>query len=102
MKPSFEKYPRFLRCNNIQPSRKYNQYLIHPYTEGEVVKVAPITEQHSSVPDKSDDDFRKRWVKIYRKDENGNYVLPYVAEWAIFELLTTPVNKGKNCLPLKT
>lgn len=88
------KYPKFLRVNNVNPSLSWNKYLLKPYEVGEVVKVAPIEEQFPARKDMMPLQlFRQKFVKVYRKDESKEYKLPYVASWETFELLTTPIKE---------
>ena len=80
------KYPRFLKCDRIRSANTWNKYLLKPYTEGEIVKVAPMEEQHSTL-NTSDEVFRQKYVKVYRKDEDNNYTLPYVCDWGMFRTI---------------
>lgn len=87
---SKEKLPKFLVVNDEPEKMAHNKYLLKPYEKGEIVKVAPFEEQisHPSVgmePEK----FRKRYVVIYRKDEQGKWTLKYTQGWESFDLLTT-------------
>mgnify|MGYP003369062734 CR=1 FL=1 len=67
--------PKFLRVSkDIDKILNINKFLIFPLVPGEVVKVAPLEEQ---VPDNSSatklDDFRKKFVVIYRKGGDGSW-----------------------------
>lgn len=106
MKPIIEKekLPKFLIVNGVPETQSYNKYLLKPWKKGELVKVAPFEQQiRSDKYDemfkyiKSDDDpnsFRKRFVKVIRKDDKGNWTLFYTAGWENFDLLTN--NKKKK------
>lgn len=92
-----EKLPKFLVVNGEPESKTYNQHLLKPWKKGEIVKVAPFEEQ---VPNRKHDDvfklvkphsvefFRKRYVKVIRKDDDGQWSLVYTASWSNFDLLT--------------
>ena len=87
-----EKLPKFLVVNAEAPSKPWNKYLLKPYEKGEIVKVAPFEEQvsHPSVDSTPDpEQFRKRYVVVYRKDEEGKWTLKYTQGWESFDLLTT-------------
>ena len=45
-------YPKFLRCNDIIKTWGWNKHLLIPWNVGELVKVAPESEQHS-IPQKN-------------------------------------------------
>ena len=85
-----EKLPKFLVVNAEAPSKPWNKYLLKPYEKGEIVKVDQFEEQvsHPSVVS-SPEQFRKRYVVIYRKDEEGKWTLKYTQGWESFDLLTT-------------
>lgn len=85
-----EKLPKFLVVNAEAPSKPWNKYLLKLYEKGEIVKVAPFEEQvsHPSVGS-TPEQFRKRYVVIYRKDEEGKWTLKYTQGWESFDLLTT-------------
>lgn len=106
MKPIIEKekLPKFLIVNEVPEKYSYNKYLLKPWKKGELVKVAPFEEQVRNskfdhtfkyvVPETDPDYFRKRYVRVIRKDENGEWTLKYAAGWEIFDLLTN--NKKKK------
>lgn len=93
-----EKLPKFLVVNGEPETKPWNKHLLKPWKKGEVVKVAPIEEQvrNSDYDDKfqyvkpNNDPmwFRKRYVVVYRKDENGKWTLKYTQGWESFDLLT--------------
>lgn len=89
MKP-IDKYPKFLRCNGTIKGCKWNNYLLKPWVEGELVKVAPEEEQkpHPS-SDMSISSFRRQYIVIYRKNEEGKFSLRYTESWKQFDLLTS-------------
>lgn len=84
-----EKLPKFLVVNAEAPSKSWNKYLLKPYEKGEIVKVAPFEEQvpHPSVRTEPEQ-FRKIYVVIYRKDEQGKWTLKSTQGWESFDLLT--------------
>lgn len=83
-----ENLPKFLVVNAEAPSKPWNKYLLKPYEKGEIVKVAPFEEQVSSVGSTAEL-FRKRYVVVYRKDDEGKWMLKYSQGWESFDLLTT-------------
>jgi hypothetical protein len=86
---SIDKYPKFLKCNEIIKRWGWNKYLPKPWVIGELVKVAPEEEQHSHpIVGSSDAVFRRQYVVVYRKDNYGKFTLRQTAEWRQFDLLT--------------
>jgi hypothetical protein len=86
---SIDKYPKFLKCNDIIKKCSWNKYLPHPWVSGELVKVASEDEQHSHpCVGSSDEFFRRRYIVVYRKDDNGKFTIKQTAEWRQFDLLT--------------
>lgn len=93
-----EKLPKFLMVNDIPEKRSWNKHLLKPYKKGEIVKVAPFEEQKRNDADgdqfrfvKPNNDplwFRRRYVVIYRKNDNGKFTLKYTEDWESFDLLT--------------
>lgn len=91
-----EKLPKFLLVSKVAESHGYNKFLPTPWKAGEIVKVSSYEEQ---IPNRKYDDifqfvkpikesdFRMRFVKVIRKDENGKWNLVHVAGWEQFELL---------------
>ena len=81
-------WPKFLRVNDTIERRRidWNKYLLKPWKEGEIVKVVPYDEQKSSCSTPLEI-FRKRYVSVIRKDEEGNWTLRYNWDWEIFDLL---------------
>ena len=78
--------PAFLKViQGIQQKRPFTRYLLHPLKDGELVKVAPWEEQVSerSTPEQ----FRRRYIKVIRKGDDGKRSLIYVLDWGMFELL---------------
>lgn len=100
MKPilSKEKLPKFLVVNKEPETKPWNKHLLKPWKEGEVVKVAPFEEQVRNdkyddmfkyvKPDNNPWNFRKRYVVVYRKDDEGKWTLKYTEGWASFNQLT--------------
>lgn len=89
---------------NDEPEKQpYNKHLLKPYKKGEIVKVAPFEEQVRNSdydhmfkyvkPDNNPWNFRKRYVVIYRKDDEGKWTLKYTAGWSQFDLLTNKKQK---------
>lgn len=78
-----DKMPRFLVVNKTAERRNYNKYLPHPYKEGEIVQVDP--DQSPGPNDTLWKGFRRRFVRIRRRDSNGKWSLTYVADWEIFD-----------------
>lgn len=89
-----DKLPKFLVVNDETEKKPWNKHLLNPYKKGELVKVAPFEEQVSHpIVGSTPEQFRKRYVVIYRKDENGKFTLKYTQGWKSFDLLTN--NKKK-------
>ena len=78
--------PAFLKViQDIQQKRPFTRYLLHPLKGGELVKVAPWEEQVST--NLTPEQFRRRYVKVIRKDADGKWSLAYVLDWGMFESL---------------
>lgn len=85
-----KEYPKFLKCNDIVKYWTWNKYLPIPWKIGELVKVAPESEQHSSkYVGSNDSTFRKIYVVVYRKDKNGKFTIKQTAEWRQFNLINS-------------
>ena len=84
-------WPKFLKVNDVMERVSLNKYLLKPWKKGEIVKVVPYNEQKSccSTPTEV---FRKRYVNVIRKDEEGQWTLRYNWSWDIFE----PLNSHKS------
>lgn len=83
-------WPAFLRVvPDIQRVKPYTRYLLHPLVDGELVKVAPWDEQ-------GDEQFRRRYVRVIRKDASGQWSLRYVLDWTTFEPLKKKTPYGNN------
>lgn len=78
--------PKFLKCGKIVNQFNWNKYLPRPWVSGELVKVASEEEQHSSVGS-SDTVFRKQYVVVYRRDDNGKFTIKQTAEWKQFDFI---------------
>lgn len=91
---SKEALPKFLVVNEEPEKRSYNKHLLKPWKKGELVKVAPFEEQvsHPTV-NTPPAEFRKKYVKVIRKDKEGQWTLVYTAGWDIFNTLN---NKNKK------
>lgn len=84
---SKQSWPKFLRVNGTMERVNFNKYLLKPWVKGEIVKVLPFDDQKNTVGDAPDEKFRKRYVSVVRKDENGKWCLKYTWNWDIFETL---------------
>lgn len=79
--------PAFLKViQGIQQKRPFTRYLLYPLKDGELVKVAPWEEQVST-SNLTPERFRRRYVKVIRKDADGKWSLTYVLDWDMFESL---------------
>ena len=88
MEPIIEKsaWPAFLKViPDIQQRKPFTRYLPHPLKDGELVKVAPWEEQVSQTS--TPEQFRRRYIKVIRKDADGRWSLTYVLDWEAFEPL---------------
>ena len=81
-----KEWPKFLRVNDFLKNVSWNKHLLKPWEKGELVKVLPISEQIPST-NMSVEHFRRKFVKVIRKDENGQWTLRYTWSWEIFEPL---------------
>ena len=81
-------WPKFLRVNESVKRLGYNRYLLRPWSQGEIVKVLPFEEQKSSVSGDPGDKFRKWYVSVLRKTDEGSRTLKYTWSWNIFEKIT--------------
>ena len=92
MEPVINKiaWPAFLRViPDIQRIKPHTRYLLHPLVDGELVKVAPWGEQ-------GDEWFRKRYVRVIRRDASGRWSLTYVLAWNMLEPLKKKTPYGNN------
>ncbi len=86
---NIKKYPKFLKANDVAPRQVWNKHLSKPWTVGEIVKVAPEEDQHSSpLVGTPTSIWRSKYVKVIRKDNEGKWSIVNVNEWNTFELLT--------------
>ena len=81
-----KEWPKFLRVNDFLNNVSWNKHLLKPWDKGELVRVLPISEQIPST-NMSVEHFRRKFVKVIRKDENGKWTLRYTWSWDIFEHL---------------
>lgn len=74
---------------NEKPEKKsHNQYLLHPFKKGELVKVHS-DQTPSKLVNSKIIEFRRSYVRITRKDPvTGEWSLNYVSSWENFDLLT--------------
>lgn len=84
-----QEWPKFLRVSDLK-SVTWNKYLLKPLEKGELVKVLPISEQVPTT-DITVEQFRRQFVRVLRKDENGQWNLRYTCSWEIFEHLNNLV-----------
>ena len=77
-------WPKFLKVNGTPEKQTFNKYLLKPWKKGEIVKVVSWDEQKSSVGE-TDLDYRKQYVSVIRKDNNGAWTLKYTWTWGIFD-----------------
>ena len=77
-------WPKFLKVNGTPEKQTFNKYLLKPWKKGEIVKVVSWDEQKSSVGE-TDLDYRKQYVSVMRKDNNGAWTLKYTWSWGIFD-----------------
>ncbi len=98
MKPitNYNELPKFLVVSDLQVNRSSNKYLLKPYKKGEIVKVQPAENQKPNhdfdsmtprVKPCTDEWWRKRYLRILRKGDDGKFSLPYVIAWNGVELL---------------
>ena len=81
-----KEWPKFLRVNDDLKNVSWNKHLLKPWEKGELVRVLPISEQIPST-NMSVEHFRRKFVKVIRKDESGQWTLRYTWSWEIFEPL---------------
>ena len=81
-----KEWPKFLRVNDDLKNVSWNKHLLKPWDKGELVRVLPISEQIPST-NMSVEHFRRKFVKVIRKDESGQWTLRYTWSWEIFEPL---------------
>lgn len=91
-----ESFPKFLSYR-IGEDNSHNKFLLKPWVNGEIVKVLPFDEQTKGrehyqekfkfVKIDSDSEFRKKFVKVLRKDDDGKWNLCYIESWRNFNLL---------------
>ena len=85
---SIDKYPKFLKCNDVVKGQNWNKFLLRPWVPGEIVKVAPENEQHSHpAVSTSDKIFRSRYVVVYRRNDEGKFTIKYTARWKQFDFI---------------
>ena len=82
LKPSPVAFMRVVE--DIDHMKSFNKYLLRPLVGGEIVRIA--RNQNPST-DISAEAFRKRYVRIVRKDNGGLWVLEFVTTWDALEPL---------------
>jgi hypothetical protein len=95
---NLDKLPKFLVCNSLPETWRWNKRLPMPWKKGEIVKVQGIEAQKAShayddklkyVKPYTDKQFRSQFVRIIRKDRNGKFTIKQTGEWRQFELLSS-------------
>ena len=81
-----KEWPKFLRVNDDLKNVSWNKHLLKPWEKVELVMVFHISEQILST-NMSVEHFRRKFVKVIRKDESGQWTLRYTWSWEIFEPL---------------
>lgn len=84
------KLPKFLKVTGDVKTILGNNSLPNPWKRNELVKVMDLKKQVPSEFLKtpiSIKDFRKEFVRILRKDENGKFTINSVLSWKYFDLL---------------
>lgn len=98
MKPvkDYSKLPKFLQVGKWQVDQSYNKYMPKPYKLGEIVKVQPIDAQKPDhkydrmtprVPLTTDEFWRARYCRVWRKDDTGKFTHSCALDWAALEYL---------------
>lgn len=87
MTPMLKYCPKMLRVNHIPEQRSINKHLLKPWAAGEIVRVAPEQEQENAAQQSTTPNFRKRYLVVYRRDENGKFTLRYVEPWESFDII---------------
>lgn len=82
LKPSPVAFMRVVK--DIDRIKSFNKYLLRPFVGGEIVKIARDQNPSTSI---SVEEFRKRYVRIVRKDDGGLWVLQFVTTWDALEPL---------------
>lgn len=83
---SKQAWPKFLRVNGAMERVNSNKHLLKPWVKGEVVKVLPYEEQKGTCGD-PEERFRRTYVRVLRKDDEGKWTLTYTWNWTIFDTL---------------
>jgi len=78
-----EDLPKMLVVNPDIEKTPWNKYFRKPFKTGELVRVNP-----EQLPAKSckmtKESFRRNYVSVIRKDENGEWNLTYTLSWKYF------------------
>ncbi len=82
LKPSPVAFMRVVE--DIDRIKSFNKYLLRPLAAGEIVR---ISRDQNPTTDISAEAFRKRYVRIVRKDDGGLWVLEFVTTWDALEPL---------------
>lgn len=82
LKPSPVAFMRVVE--DIDRIKSFNKYLLRPLVSGEIVR---ISHNQNPTTDISVEAFRKRYVRIVRKDDGGLWVLEFVTTWDALEPL---------------
>lgn len=90
------KLPKFLRVTHWQVIQSHNKYLPEPWREGEIVKVQPAENQRCDhtydsmtprVEPCTDEFWRERYCKIWRRDIDGKFTRSCSLEWQALDYL---------------
>lgn len=69
--------PKFMRVNaDINRIKPHNKHLLRPLVGGELVKID--TDQEPDLADVTAESWRRRFVRVIRRDDNGVWGLKYV------------------------
>lgn len=75
----------FMRVvEDIDRMKSFNKYLLRPLVSGEIVRISHNQNPSTGI---SAEAFRKRYVRIVRKDDGGLWVLEFVTTWDALEPL---------------
>lgn len=77
-----KKGPKILVVNEQPEKTNWNKYLPRPWKKGEIVKVHPNQGGISN---------NRLYVRVIRKDDQGNWNIPHVTGWSFFNTI-----KAKN------
>lgn len=91
-----EKFPKFLITNQECEKGSWNKYILFPWKNKEIVRVEDIALQIPNhkydknfkyVEPTTNSDFKKKYVRVIRKDKEGKWTIHQTGEWSYFEML---------------